>query len=136
MSHQMLKKYKNKSLREILSDLNVILVDTMPLTDTDGFYQYVQRNHIIYLNCNLDPTKENFVIAHELGHMLMHRRQNAMFLDSRKTSSLDKYEYQANSFAVEFVLPDQYLQENAEFSIYELARIQGVPQEFVKLKQK
>lgn len=132
---KMLKKYKDISLQDILNILHVIVIDTIPLVDTNGFYQYVQRNHIIYINCNLDPHEKNFVIAHEIGHMLMHKNQNAVFLDSRSTSSLDKFECQANTFAVEYLLPDTYLQENSEFSIYELARIQGVPQEFVNLKQ-
>lgn len=134
LAEKILRKYKNKSLREILNIRNVIVIDSMPLISVKGFYQYIQRNNIIYIDCNLKPLEAKFVLAHEFGHMLMHKGQNAMFLDSRGISSLDKYECQANSFAVEFLLPDRYLRENQEYGIYTLARIRGVPEEFVKLK--
>ena len=41
---------------------------------------------------------------------------------------------QANTFAVELLLPDELLREYPDCSIYQLAASVGVPSEFVGLK--
>ena len=48
----------------------------------------------------------------------------------------DKIERIANTFAVELLLPDTYLKENADTSIYDLARIKDIPAKFINLKLK
>ena len=45
-----------------------------------------------------------------------------------------KAERIANTFAVELLLNDMYLREHADFSMYELAKMRGVPDEHVQLK--
>ena len=113
--------------------LDVILI-YCTLIDLNGFYQYHKRNHIIYLSDTLDETAARFVLAHELGHMQMHRRTNTIFMDTKTYNVHSKYERQANEFAVELLLPDALLREHPECTIYQLARAFGVPEEFVGLK--
>ena len=48
--------------------------------------------------------------------------------------SKGKFERQANTFAVELLLPDDLLREYSDCSIYQLAASVGVPEEFVELK--
>ena len=49
--------------------------------------------------------------------------------------SRDKFERQANTFAVELLLPDELLREYEGYSIYHIAASYGVPEEFVELKR-
>ena len=50
--------------------------------------------------------------------------------------SRDKFEMQANMFAVELLLPDDLLREYPDCTVYQLARSVGVPEEFVELKRR
>lgn len=73
------KKCKTSNPLELAKALNIIIVH-IALVEIRGFYQYYKRNHIIYLDENLNETEQTFVLAHEIGHMLMHSDQNAIYL--------------------------------------------------------
>lgn len=62
-----------------------------PLNGVRGFYQYFQRNHIIYIDENLSDSEKRFVCAHELGHMLLHKKANALFMDTHTFFNTEKY---------------------------------------------
>lgn len=113
--------------------LDVILI-YCTLIDLNGFYQYHKRNHIIYLAEDLDEDTARFVLAHELGHMQLHRDLNTVFMDTKTFNPHSRFERQANTFAVELLLPDELLREYPDCSIYRLAASFGVPSEFVGLK--
>ena len=113
--------------------LDIVLI-YCHLVDLNGFYQYHKRNHIIYLSEDLDEITQRFVLAHELGHMQMHRNLNTVFMDAKTFHPHSRFEHQANRFAVELLLPDDLLREYPECSIYQLARSVGVPEEFVEMK--
>lgn len=118
----------------IVRALDIVLI-YCHLVDLNGFYQYHKRNHIIYLSEDLDESTKCFVLAHELGHMQMHRNLNTVFMDTRTYNPHSRFERQANIFAVELLLPDDLLREYPDYTVYQLARSVGVPQEFVELKQ-
>lgn len=118
----------------IVRELDILLI-YCPLIDLNGFYQYHKRNHIIYLSEDLEEHEARFVLAHELGHMQMHRSLNTVFMDTKTFYPHSRFERQANAFAVELLLPDDLLREYEDCSIYQLAMAYGVPQEFVDLKR-
>lgn len=113
--------------------LDIVLI-YCHLVDLNGFYQYHKRNHIIYLSEDLDESTKCFVLAHELGHMQLHKDMNTVFMDTRTYNPHSRFERQANIFAVELLLPDDLLREYPDCSIYQLAASVGVPREFVGLK--
>ena len=113
--------------------LDIVLI-YCHLVDLNGFYQYHKRNHIIYLSEDLDEITQRFVLAHELGHMQMHRDLNTVFMDTKTFHPHTRFERQANIFAVELLLPDELLLESPECSIYQLAQSYGLPVEYAELK--
>ncbi len=84
------EKCETRNPFRIIEQLGVILI-YYPLEGVNGFYQYFQRNNIIYIDDHLSEHEAFFVCAHELGHMLMHKKSNAMFLDSRSHLNTCKY---------------------------------------------
>ena len=100
------KKYQTRNPFEILKGMNTILVFA-PLVDIRGFYQSFQRNNIIYIDENLQEHEQRLVCAHELGHMLLHKNENTVFMDSRTHLKTSTYETEANKFAVELLIPFQ-----------------------------
>ena len=118
---------------EMIKGMNVILV-YYPLEGVHGFYQYFQRNNIIYLDERLSENEQRFVLAHELGHMFLHKKANAIFMDTRTQFNTDKFELEANTFAIDLLLPDSLLEEYKEFTIEQISRITGYHQRLIELK--
>ena len=105
-----------------------------PMKTTYGFYVRYRRFQSIILNNELPEEMQRFVCAHELAHSILHADLNVPKLTRYTFFSRDKFEVQANTFAVELLLPDELLREYPDCSIYQLAASFGVPREFVDLK--
>ncbi|WP_311194202.1 ImmA/IrrE family metallo-endopeptidase [Selenomonas noxia] len=113
-----------RSIKIIRSELKSIL----------GYYTKYHRVQSIILSTGLPEHLENFVCAHELGHAICHPDINVQWLCEGTFYAKGKFERQANTFAVELLLPDNLLREHPEQTVYQIARSVGVPEEFVDLK--
>lgn len=71
---RLVRKYQTRDPFEMIKGMNVILVH-YPLEGVRGFYQYFQRNNIIYLDERLTEAEQRFVLAHELGHLFYIRKR-------------------------------------------------------------
>ena len=121
------KKYQTRNPFEILKGMNTILVFA-PLVDIRGFYQSFQRNNIIYIDENLQEHEQRLVCAHELGHMLLHKNENTVFMDSRTHLKTSTYETEANKFAVELLIPNEVILENWKCTTEQLSFLTGYPE--------
>lgn len=131
---QLVRKYQTRDPFEMIKGMNVILVH-YPLEGVRGFYQYFQRNNIIYLDERLTEAEQRFVLAHELGHMFLHKRANAIFMDTRTQFNTDKFEKEADTFAMELLVPDTEIIEHPDLTIGQLARMTGYTEELLKCKK-
>lgn len=129
------KRYKSHNPFEIIENLNVILV-FYPLEGVRGFYQYFQRNNIIYIDERLSEKEKLFVCAHELGHMFLHKKSNAIFMDSRTHFNTTKYEKEADTFAMELLISDEDIEENKDFTTEQMVRIFGYHKRLIELRLK
>ena len=125
----LVRKYNTRNPFEIISHLNVIVV-FYPLHGVKGFYQYFQRNNIIYIDEAL------FVCAHELGHMLLHKKTNAIFMDSRTQLNTTKYEIEADRFAMNLLLSETDIEEHLDFSTAQFSRLFGYNKKLIELRMK
>ena len=73
-----------------------------------GFFLVSSRCKLIVINSDLPDSIQRIIIAHELGHAVLHSdsaintfHEFAMFEDT------NRMEYEANVFAAEFMLSDQ-----------------------------
>lgn len=129
------RKHCSRNPIEIVRGLNVILV-FMPLVGIRGFYQYFQRNNIIYIDENLPYHEQLFVCAHEIGHMLLHKKANAIFMDSRTFLNSSRYEQEADLFAVHLLIDDDIILEHSDCTVEQLSRLLGYERELIKLRLK
>ncbi len=127
------KKYQSRNPFEIIQGMNVILVFA-PLIDVRGFYQYFHRNNIIYIDEHLSEHEQKFVCAHELGHMLMHRKENTVFMDTRTYLKTMPNETEADKFAIELLVPNEIILENWQYTISQLSRLTGYDEKLIKLR--
>lgn len=131
----LVKKHNTRNPFEIIKGMNVIVL-FVPLVDIRGFYQYFQRNNIIYINENLSESEKLFVCAHELGHMLMHKKANCLYMDTHTNFNTNKYELEANKFAMELLLPDVELYQYPDLTLDQLSRMFGYSKKLIELRLK
>lgn len=132
-ANSLARKYNSRNPLEIIKNLNVILV-YYPLKDVRGFYQFFQRNNIIYIDDNLPENEQIIVCAHELGHMLLHKNSNALFMDTRTHFVTTKYENEANTFAAELLIPDEIIVENPDMTKIQIAHLVGYNEKIMNFK--
>lgn len=135
--NKLVRFYKTRNPFEMIKGMNVILV-SYPLESIRGFYQYFQRNNIIYLDERLSESEKLFVLAHELGHMFLHKKANAIFMDTRTHFNTASYETEANKFAMELLLPDDIMIEylKSGYTKEQISRITGYHEKLIELKLK
>lgn len=129
----LVRKYKTRDPFEIIKNLNVIVV-FYPLRGVNGFYQYFQRNNIIYINESLGRFEKVFVCAHELGHMMLHKKANAIFMDSRTQLNTAKYEIEADQFAVDLLIPDSVIESHLDYTTSQLSLVTGYSKKLIEMR--
>ena len=126
-------KYKTESPYE-LADLIGIQIHKEELGQIHGFYYKAFRVKQIYLNCNLARSDEKFVLAHELGHSILHPDANTPFLKSNTYLSVDRMEIEANKFAMYLLISDSDLVEYREYSLGQLSQVFGYHEKLMHLR--
>lgn len=76
----------------------------------------------------------NLVMAHELGHAVLHRKDNCYFIRNKTMLLNSKIEIEANKFAMELLIPDEFLEENRNFTVEQIARLTGYHEKLIKLR--
>lgn len=135
MADNLAKKCGTRNPLEIVKTLDATLV-FYPLDGVNGFYQYFKRNHIIYIDERLSDEEQLFVCAHELGHMILHKKANAVFMDSRTQLNTSKYELEANRFAVDLLIEDSVIEEHLDYTTSQLSRMLGYNKSLLELRLK
>lgn len=134
-ANALVRKYSTRNPFEIIKHLNVIVV-FYPLEGVRGFYQYFQRNNIIYIDERLPENEKQFVCAHEMGHMFLHKQANALFMDSRTFLNTSKFELEANRFAVDLLISDDIIEDHIEFTTSQFERLLGYNKQLIELRLK
>lgn len=82
---------------------------------------------IIGVNSLHSETRQRFTIAHELGHMLLHkdeviidRKFQVHFRDSRSSSANDIAEIEANFFASQILMPEKFVLQSLTEKAFDL----------------
>lgn len=95
-----------------------------------GFFYYQSRQKNIVIDSNVNEVLERILIAHELGHAILHTKIAMMrgFHEMEMFDGSSIEEDEANFFAAELLLEDQTVLEClSEYSFFETARKLYVP---------
>lgn len=129
-----IKKFETSDPFQIAKELHIELA-IGDIGSRLGCYMYMKRHKCIFLNENLGESELRFVMAHELGHAILHPRQNCYFIRNRTFLSTDRIEVEANTFAVELLVPDTEIIENPDLTIGQLARMTGYSEDILRYKK-
>lgn len=111
----LIRKYGTNNPFE-LADYLRIKVIFEPLGSINGYYNRQLRMKQIHINSNIDWHLQLFTGAHELGHALLHPNANTPFLRNKTGILINKYEIEANKFAMELIIQDEDLLEYQDYT--------------------
>ena len=119
---KLVRRYGTSNPYTLANELNIDIY-FMPLGKVRGFYNNGYRRKAIYINNELPPHQQRFTAAHELGHALLHPRENTPFLRESTLFSVSKLETQANRFACMLLT---YHLEQSDIALSVLAARAGI----------
>lgn len=97
-----------------------------------------RRIKCIIVNSNLPDVITKFIIAHELGHAVLHAQKCKQFTDRGFFADTSRMEKEANIFAAELLLGASEAlieeMEYSDFSMFQLAAEHKVPYELLAYK--
>ena len=125
IAEKLIRRFGTRNPIKIAEELGYIIIETH-LSDIRGYHQYVQRCNIIYLDNRLDERERLWVCAHELGHSIMHKGLNRIFMDSCTHMVSSRYETEADCFAADLLFDDEIINELREYSAQTVANCLGV----------
>ncbi len=133
--HRLVKRYRTND-PFCIAEKKDMLVLYSQLKDILGYHHTYKRVSVICIHSDLSDLERRFVCAHELGHAILHPKINTPFLRRSTLFSVDKIECEANTFAVELMMPDDVLSEHREagLTVHQAAALYGIPSELVRLK--
>ena len=108
-AHHIFNSFQTRNTERIAKNLGIMIVPCN-FKNQKGVYKIIERNPIIFIKENLHPAMRSIVLAHEIGHHILHRNeaisqggfQEFNLFDMRES----RLEYEANIFAAEIMLSD------------------------------
>jgi len=109
--------------------------------DVSGFFSWKKRT--IFVNIEEAPNRQNFTIAHELGHYFLHQElfkeypdEYQVLLRSPIGAAKDVLEKEANAFAANLLVPRNMLVQYANIaSAHELAKLFNVSSDVIGFRR-
>lgn len=92
-----------------------IWIESQPFKKQKGVYTIIERQPIIFVKRDMNSIMRSIVVAHELGHHMLHRDELKRRSAFQELNIFDKtnnhMEYEANLFASQLMLPDDEIIE-------------------------
>ena len=106
-----------------------------PLGNIAGNYVYIRRVKWIFVNSDIeDDVFKQIVLAHELGHAILHPKENCAFMAHHTLLLTSRIERQANMFAAELLITNDMLNDFQGCTMDQFCQCTGYPMELIILK--
>lgn len=135
-ANKIFKKHQTRDPFKIAKAMDIELA-VKELGALKGFYKTIYGIPFIFLNRALDKKTARIVLAHEIGHHILHKEFAAFgFEETSLFSPASRREYEANLFAAELLVSDSDISETLEYggTVSQVASSLGLNEEFASLK--
>ncbi len=134
------KKGGETDIRSLCGSMGILISQADLGTGPDcikGFFLRNSRIPVITVNCRLPEAVQRFVLAHELGHAVLHSRgEIRYFHEGRLFADSSPMEKEANLFAAELLAEDRDVQAliGSGISFFAVAARLKIPPELLEFK--
>lgn len=128
-AENLIKEYDSRDPEILACELGIKVYDRDDFKNLKGMYFNAAGKSGIFLNSGLNFAMRRTVLAHELGHAVLHSDISAgekAFTDSDIFREAGKYESEANIFAAELLIADELFIEAAKYNSYTCEQIAAV----------
>lgn len=133
---QLITRFSTRCPFELAAYLQITILLTDLPDRINGFFLNVLDQPFIYLNDQLPEQQKRIILAHELGHAVLHPLQNSLYMRNSTYLVLSRYELQADMFAAHFLLEDALFDDmiNGFDTLEKISCVTEVPLAYVQLK--
>jgi Zn-dependent peptidase ImmA (M78 family) len=129
-------RYGTNCPAEIAEKMDIeIVIPYLPSSRMLGLFTNMENQKVIICNGILTPEFQKVILAHELGHAVMHSSMNMFFIRDHTLFPAGKFEYQANTFAAEMLITDELLHKYKGYTISEIASIENIHPKLFRYKK-
>lgn len=137
-------------INKLIKKLNIELVGKSFAGDVSGLFVMTDNKAVISFNNNEDIKRIRFTIAHELGHFILHSKEQPFFIDktskvmyrnAASTTGEILKEREANAFAASLLMPRELIKdeisncpENIDDAIKYLAKLFKVSEQAMSFR--
>ena len=134
-----IKKYKTRDPLTIARELGIsVEFKNLSINSPRGIFKKILGKKFIVINMSriASPSELKMVLAHELGHTILHCNDSAFFLHDHTLYARGKFEREANIFAAELLIDIDSLDKHSvkNFSLNQLASFLDIPVELIKIR--
>ena len=133
-------RYHTDKLQELCQEMHITVMEA-PMGAAErsckGFFIQHSRQKVIVLNAEMPEHIKRIILAHELGHAVLHSNEGiSAFHDCVVLSGSNPQELEANVFAAEFLIDDNMVLESIKEGrdFYTMASELCVPPEMLDFK--
>ena len=128
------QRYGTNDPFKIANHLGVHVLE-IPLGNIAGNYKYLEHSKWIFINSDIeDESFKRVVMAHELGHAVLHWKENCCFMSHHTLLLTSKIERQANIFTAQLLVTDEMLAEYKSYTIEQFAKCIGINEALIELR--
>ncbi len=131
-AEQLVEKYQTSDPFSLCEQMGIPIVKEELPESVRGFSISIKNRKIVYLNALLEDIMLRQVCAHELGHIMLHRQHNLIFMMEHTLYVHEKFEREADQFCAALLIPQNLLKEVS--TIRELAMVAGVEERIANLR--
>ena len=128
----LVNKYNTRDPFELADILGVLY--QIGNCKNEGCYMFLKNHRYIFLSNKLNNLELKIVMAHELGHALLDRKQNCYFIRNKTLFLNSRFEKRANLFAAHLLIDSEYLKEYSWYTTEQLSHSLGYPLELINLR--
>lgn len=130
----LIKQHNTNNPWELAALLEIPVIPSNLQGICDGCYIPYPSGSFIMIDSNLTSEESAFVLAHELGHALLHPDVNSLFPDIPHCINYGRIERDANLFAAHLLVADNLLHHYTNYSLKEISALEGLPLDLLKIK--
>lgn len=131
----LVRKYGTRNPEKLAEEFGIEIIKRK-FKRTLGFFKKELGKKFIVVNSNLNENMQQIVIAHELGHALLHSNNRSIYIHEYTLFPRGRVEIEANIFSAELLIDENQIDKHYldEMCTSQIASYFGVPKQLVEYK--